>query len=106
MGMDRKVTLPPNTVPAWDRLAAYFAARQFAVRMTMIDGELSFPDETPPETWRELRLGTPNGMVTLRREDDGVRVVIWGNATGPMLEDWNAVTMAVAEAFGGLIQEA
>src|SRR3712207_8342677 len=32
----------------------------------------SFPDEVPPEGWRELRVGTPQGMVTLRREGGAV----------------------------------
>jgi hypothetical protein len=103
MGMDRKVTLPPQTVPAWSRLADFFEARQFPVKMMMIDGALSFPDEQPPDTWSELRVGTPLGMVTLRRETDGVRVVTWGNATGSLLAAWNALTWAIAEVFGGVI---
>jgi hypothetical protein len=44
----------------------------------MIDGELAFPDEEPPEDWRELRIGTPEGMmVTIRRERDRVVLVVW-----------------------------
>jgi hypothetical protein len=105
MGMDRKVTLPAGAVPAWPTLVEFLAARNFPVKLMMIDGQLSFPDEQPPDSWRELRVQTPSGMVTLRREDDGVRLVTWGNAEGPLLQAWNALTWAIATAFGGIIQE-
>ena len=105
MGLDRKVTIPAGIVPTWGPLADFFTTRQFPVKIMMIDGELSFPDELPPATWRELRLGTPLGMVTLRREEDGVRVVTWGNAEGPLLLAWNAATLALAEVFGDRIHE-
>jgi hypothetical protein len=106
MGMDHKVTLPPATVPAWGLLAEFCAARKFPLKMMMIDGALSFPDEQPPNGWGELRVGTPLGMVTLRREDDGVRLVTWGNAEGPLRQAWNALTWALAESFAGTIQDA
>jgi hypothetical protein len=69
--------------------------------MRMIDGELSFPDETPPEDWSELRVGTPQGMVTVRREPGELVFVTWGNADAAMIEAWNALTWAYAEAGGG-----
>src|ERR1700675_1970776 len=105
MGMDRKVTFPAETVPAWGRVAEFCAARQFPVKMMMIDGALSFPDEQPPDNWHELRVGTALGMVTLRRDTDGVRLVTWGNAEGPLRQAWDALTWALAEVFGGLIQD-
>jgi hypothetical protein len=71
--------------------------------MRMINGELAFPDETPPDDWRELRIGVSAGMITLRREPDGVRTVIWGNATPEMQRAWDAVTWALAAAGAGRI---
>jgi hypothetical protein len=65
--------------------------------MRMIDGELAFPDETPPDTWRELRVGTPSGMITLRREIDGVTLVIWGNADENLRRDWNTLADVLRE---------
>jgi hypothetical protein len=100
MGMDRKVSFI-TTAPIWPRLAEFCAARQFPLTLMMVDGALSFPDEQPPDAWQDLRVGTPLGIVTLRRESDGVRVVTWGNAEGPLLEAWNKVIVALAEAFGG-----
>jgi hypothetical protein len=71
--------------------------------MRMIDGALAFPDEMPPEAWQELRLGTPQGMVTVRRAPDHVAVVTWGNADAPLREAWNAIAWAFAEVGGGQV---
>jgi hypothetical protein len=103
MGMDQKVTFPPEKTPTWTQLADLLAARKFPVQMRMIDGELAFPDETPPDTWRELRVGTAHGMVTLRREADGITLVIWGNADVKMRQTWNALAWAIAHLTGGAV---
>jgi hypothetical protein len=70
----------------------------------MIDGQLAFPDEQPTASWTELRIGTPDGMVTIRRETDGVRLVVWGNADAALLQAWNTLAWAFAEAGSGLIE--
>jgi hypothetical protein len=73
----------------------------------MIDGELAFPDEEPPENWHELRLGTPEGMiVTVRRERDQVVLVVWGNSDARLVQAWNALTCAFAEAGKGTMHTA
>ncbi len=104
MGVEQTVTFAPGTVPAWSAVQELLAQRGYAVQMRMIDGALAFPDETPPEEWRELRAGTPGGMVTLRREADRVTCVIWGNADVAMRQAWNALAWALAEAGGGRIE--
>jgi hypothetical protein len=64
----------------------------------MIDGELAFPDEEPPQNWRELRLGTADGMmVTVRREGDRVVLVVWGNSDASLIRAWNALACTFAE---------
>ena len=50
-----------------------------------------------------VRVGTPQGMVTLRREADRVVFVTWGNAEAPMRQAWNALAWAYAEAGGGQV---
>src|SRR5258708_4923977 len=72
MGMDQTVTFPGEP-PEWPAVRDLLAARGFAVQTRMIDGELAFPDEAPRAGWRELRVGTPAGMVTPRREAGGGR---------------------------------
>ncbi|HEV3117008.1 MAG TPA: hypothetical protein VGY58_08155 [Gemmataceae bacterium] len=73
----------------------------------MIDGELAFPDEEPPETWHELRLAAPEGfVVTARRESNRVVFVVWGNADAKLLQAWNALVWAFAETGSGQIHTA
>ncbi len=106
MGMDQEVTFAPNQAPAWQEVATLLAARKFPVQIRMIDGELAFPDETPPHDWRELRIGTQPGMITLRREPNAITFVIWGNADEPMRRAWNALTWAFAHLTEGTIRTA
>ncbi len=102
MGMDQTVSFsgPP---PSWEAVRDLLARRGYAVQMRMIDGQLAFPDEAPPEGWRELRVGTPGGMVTLRREPGQMVLVVWGNADAGLRRAWNALAWAVAEAGGGRV---
>jgi hypothetical protein len=103
MGVELKVICPGGTVPAWARVRDFLAQRAQAVELRMIDGELAFPDEAPPESWRELRLSTSSGMVTLRREPGHVSLVVWGNADRPLLLDRNALALAYAELSAGQV---
>jgi hypothetical protein len=102
--MEQSVSFPRRGVPAWSAVAEVLASRGYAVQMRMIDGELAFPDEAPPEPWRELRLGTPQGMVTVRRQAEAVALVTWGNADSALRQAWNAMAWAFAQAGGGLVQ--
>ena len=43
-------------------------------------------------------------MVTIRRESDRVRLVTWGNADAAMLQAWNGLAWAFAEAGGGRVE--
>ena len=104
MGMDQAVTFAGGPVPAWDAVRDLLGGGGYAVQTRMIDGELAFPEEAPPEGWRELRVGTPGGMVTLRREPGRVVCVTWGNAQGELLQAWNALAWAFAEAGGGRVE--
>jgi hypothetical protein len=103
MGMEQIVIFPQGNVPAWSAVAALRAARAYPELTPMYVGQLAFPVVAPPVDWRELRLGTPQGMVTVRREAGRVVCVTWGNADPAMLQAWNALTWAVAAAGGGEI---
>jgi hypothetical protein len=102
--MDQTVDFAGRAVPAWTAVADLLAREGFPVQLRMIDGQLAFPDEAPPEPWAELRVGTAQGMVTLRRGSDHVVCVTWGNADQALREAWNALAWAVAEAGGGQVQ--
>ena len=95
MGMSQTIECPTG-VPSWPTVRARLAAAGCPAQLRMIDGQLAFPDEEPPADWRELRIGTTDGMVTVRREGAGVTVVTWGNADAAMQRAWNAVAVAFA----------
>ena len=95
---------PRFAAPTWAAVRDLLAARGYAVQTRMIDGELAFPDEEPPAAWRELRAGTPEGMVTIRREAVGVTLVVWGNADDATRQAWNALAWAFAAAGGGQVE--
>ena len=98
------MTIAGGAVPAWERVGELLTRAGFPVQMRMIDGQLAFPDEQPTPSWAELRVGTPQGMVTVRREPDRVRLVTRGNADAAMLQAWDALAWAFAAAGNGLIE--
>ena len=101
MGLDNTIALSPSQMPAWPALAERLTAVGVPCQLRMIDGELAFPDETPPDDWRELRLGTAHGIITMRREADGVRLVIWGNAEPELLLDRDRIAGVLGESTQG-----
>jgi threonine dehydrogenase-like Zn-dependent dehydrogenase len=102
MGMEQTVRFH-GAPPAWTAARDILALRGHAFQVGMIDGQLAFPDEEPPETWRELRLRTPQGMITVRREAKHLVFVTWGNADAELREQWNALAQAFADAGDGTI---
>jgi hypothetical protein len=104
MGVEQSVTFA-NQVPSWPSVRDVLARVNYAVQMRMIDGQLAFPDEEPPVDWHEIRLGTPGGMITVRREPRRVVFVVWGNADPPMLRSRNALMWAFGEAGNGKIED-
>ena len=46
----------------------------------MVDGALHAPTAPVADGWREVRLKTAAGMVTLKRRDGAIAVVVFGNA--------------------------
>src|SRR5438045_2762266 len=97
MGLAQQVVFEAAPAPSWAEVAAWLAARQFPVQVRMIDGQLSLPEETPPDAWREVRLSTPSGMVTLRRQGPAVQFVVWGNADDALQRARNLLVLAFAE---------
>src|SRR5580765_1100710 len=103
MGMQQSVLFNIKP-PAWTAARDLLAARGYPLQIRMIDGQLAFPDEEPPENWQELRLGTPQGMVTVRREENRLIFVTWGNADGELRQAWNSVTWAFAKAVNAEVE--
>jgi hypothetical protein len=104
MGLDRAVTFPEQSVPSWEAIRAALERVGESVKVMMIDGMPAFPDEVPEASWKELRLGTSAGMVTLRRGVGTIRCVIWGNSDAKLHLIWSKVIWACATATGGQIE--
>jgi hypothetical protein len=103
--MDQTVQFAPDHAPSWPAVRDLLAACGFPLQLRMIDGELAFPDEEPSEAWSELRLATRDGQaITVKRDDSQFKLVVWGNADAKLIQSWNAVTWAFAQAGQGTIQ--
>ena len=63
-----------------------------------------FPEDQPAEPWRELRVSSDAGMVTIRREQNQVTLVTWGNIDAALVRTRNALAWAFAETGNGRIQ--
>lgn len=106
MGLDRKLRFDPARTPEWPALVARCKSLGIDVAMRMIDGELALPDEMPSPTWREVRVAVAGDMITLRREPDGIALVVWGNAGDAMLERRDRLAEAIVALTGGTIDAA
>src|SRR3972149_3167165 len=101
--MEHVIRFSSGGSPDLRRVMTLLAQHDFPVQVRMVDGELTLPDEAPPERWKEVRLGTSSGMVSLVRRGGEIAVVTWGNADEAMQRAWNAVAWAAAKAGDGQI---
>ncbi len=104
MGMEHTVSFAGKSIPAYVSVRDFLGQRGFPLQMGMIDDQLAFPDELPNDDWRELRVRTPQGMVTVRREEQRLMFVTWGNADTSARQAWNAMTWAFAELGDGRVE--
>jgi hypothetical protein len=81
---------------AIEPVLARLAADGLACKVVMVDNLLCDPSAPPPRVWRDLRLKTPHGMVTLVAREGGTAVVVFGNAGTALQEDQRRVAAALA----------
>jgi hypothetical protein len=103
MGLDCTIRFPAGSVPAWDAIRGQLARVGEPVPLRMIDGQPAFPDESPEDNWRELRVGAGAGMVTLRRGGDSLTCVVWSNADSALLAARDRIAWACAAAGQGTV---
>ncbi len=99
MGLERSI--PATKTIEWSALVARLTALGEAPVLRMIDGLPAFPDETPDDGWKELRLTLAGGMATLRRTSDGYACVTWGTADPALQASADALVRAVGELATG-----
>jgi len=97
VGLEVRVKFSAAPVLDWRGLLVDLAAAGRSASVRMIDNLPAFPDESPPDGWREVRLGFAAGMVTVRRVDPDLACVVWGTADPEL----TATQVAVAEALAG-----
>lgn len=97
MGLEQLV--PGDPPPLADVLARLAAAGVTAM-IAMVDGQLVMPGAPPPAAWREVRVRTPDGTVTLARRPGGVAVVVFGNADAALVRARDAVATALGPGRG------
>jgi hypothetical protein len=85
---------PCRLQPVLDTLAAGGLPAVIA----MVDNALRAPGAPPPDEWRDVRLRTPAGMVTLARRSLGVAVVVFGSADAALQDALRRVADAVRQA--------
>ncbi len=100
MGLSLHIALA--AAPPWPALTAAMAARGVPVAMRLVDGQPAFPDESPPDGWRELRVASGTGpalrMITLRRSPAGLELITWGNADESSLKLRDAIAAVLGSA--------
>jgi hypothetical protein len=101
VGAERVVRFQSGTSPGWPEIAAKLAESGESPVLRMIDGLPAFPDEVPDPAWKELRVSLSGGMVTLRRDVDTVRCVVWGSDDPAIQSALETCTRAVASAGSG-----
>ena len=97
------VTFPDGAAPSWPAVRERLARHGLVMPVRMIDGQPAFPDEEPPEGWRELRVAAGDGMVTVRREENRVTFVTWDNAGPAVRRAVNGLAWAFADVGTGRV---
>jgi hypothetical protein len=103
MGAERVVHFRAGTSPGWPEIAAKLTADGEFPVLRMIDGLPAFPDEVPNPAWKELRIGLAGGMVTLRRDAETIRCIVWGGDDPALRAALDASVRAVASAGDGAL---
>ncbi|WP_157369592.1 hypothetical protein [Zavarzinella formosa] len=96
MGMTKSVTFA-KAPPAWPAVRDRLTALGHPPQMRLIDNMPAFPDEDPPENWRDIRLTFGAGMLTIRNDGSVWHIVVWGNADEATLAHQEMLAKACSE---------
>jgi hypothetical protein len=89
--------------PSWESILAHWTQACTPIIIRMIDGLPAFPDENPSDNWKEVRVSTSAGMLTLRQATNHIAIVVWGNADPELTRHWKIAAWATAAAGDGKI---
>ena len=77
-------------------LLAKLAADGLPAAVAMLDGDLHMPLAPLPDDWRDVRLKTTAGMITLTRKPGAIAVVVMANADDALKAAQAKVAAALA----------
>ncbi len=66
-----------------------------AASVIMVDGALHAPGAPVSGSWRDVRLKTAAGTVSLKRRSDGIAVVVFGNADAALVDTQRAIARII-----------
>ncbi len=93
--MGLEIVIPRQAPCSLDRVIETVSAAGLPCVVAMIDNVLQGPVAPLPASWRDVRLRTPAGMVTLRQTPTGVAVIVFGNADAALRAAQQTVVDAV-----------
>jgi hypothetical protein len=98
--MGLEIAVPLAAPPPLADLIARLEADGLPCVVAMIDGALCAFGAPPPVEWREARLRTPAGTITLARRPGAVAVVVFGNADDALQRAQSQVAETVGKLAG------
>lgn len=99
MGMTKNLNFATKP-PAWSSVREKLVGQGHSPQMRMIDGMPAFPDEDPPEDWKEIRVSLGGAMVTIRSGGSEWSFVVWGNSDEATLSHVDLLMRASSESAG------
>jgi hypothetical protein len=96
--MGLEVVIPRSDACPLGAVLELLAAAGLPTTIAMVDNALVRPTAPPPAEWREVRLRTPAGMITLRRQPGGIALLVFGNADAALQAAQRQVADAVRAA--------
>jgi hypothetical protein len=105
VGVERKIYFPEPYQFSWQAFVECLQRSGENPILRMIDGLPAFPDETPADSWWELRISLRGGMITLRRQDSPtiIRCIAWGTGDANLLASLDVAASAAAHVGNGQI---
>ena len=98
MGLEERIAC--TDLPPLERVLSALAADGYPSMIVMVDGALVMPKAAPPTHWRDVRLRTPDGTVSIVRHEGAVAAVIFGNADERLQKAQARVLSALRLAVG------
>jgi hypothetical protein len=105
MGREIAVQIDEPAGVTWPAIRQTLLDHGVKAELRMADGELTYPADDPPESWREIRVSFEKRMVTVQRRENVIALVTWGDADLETLAFRNALAWAIAQKGPGVVLE-